>query len=175
VIGVDHWSIDMDGWTLVAVNAQLFGSGLAAEAAQWGWLEEQLGGRATDRRVALITHKPLAASDAELAAAPPYRYVPQAARRRIGDLRDVNAAVPLVVSGHVHQYRVLDLDGTRHVWAPTTWAVLPDEAQPPLGAKRCGIVSINLDRNTRTEPILIEPDGVAQLTITRDFPSPYAL
>jgi DNA processing protein len=44
----------------------------------------------------------------------------------------------------MHQYRQLRLDGTDHLWVPTTWAVLPDQAQPILGAKRCGIVSLEL-------------------------------
>jgi 3',5'-cyclic AMP phosphodiesterase CpdA len=42
IVGADHWSVTAGGWTLLAVNAQLVGSGLAAEEAQWAWLAKQL-------------------------------------------------------------------------------------------------------------------------------------
>ena len=35
IVGTDHWSVPMNGWTLLAINAQLPGSGLEAEARQW--------------------------------------------------------------------------------------------------------------------------------------------
>ncbi len=76
-------------------------------------------------------------------------------------------------NGHVHQYRLLRLDGTDHLWAPSTWAVLPDQVQPTLGAKRCGIVSLDLANGTSPEPVLVEPDGIAQLTVGTDIPDPY--
>jgi len=76
------------------------------------------------------------------------------------------------MSGHVHQYRLLRLGGTDHLWVPTTWAVLPDRAQPVPGAKRCGIVSLALATGTPAKPELIEPDGLDQLTVTIDLPDP---
>lgn len=79
----------------------------------------------------------------------------------------------LVISGHVHQYRLLRLDGTDHLWVPTTWAVLPDQVQPVLGAKRCGIVSLTFTAETLANQELIEPDGLEQHTITVDLPDPY--
>ena len=77
------------------------------------------------------------------------------------------------MSGHVHQYRLLHLDGTDHLWVPTTWAVLPGHVQPVLGAKRCGIVSLTLATGTPAQHELIEPDGLQQLTLTIDLPDPY--
>ena len=76
IVGTDHWSVTAGGWVILAVNAQLLGSGLPAEAAQWSWLEEQAGRHSGRRPVALITHKPVTATGAELAAAPPYRFWP---------------------------------------------------------------------------------------------------
>jgi hypothetical protein len=69
IVGADHWSVTVGGWVLLAVNAQLLGSGLAAEAAQWSWLEEQAGRHRGREPVALITHKPVTAAGTELAAA----------------------------------------------------------------------------------------------------------
>jgi len=172
IIGADHWSATAGGWILLAVNAQLLGSGLQAEAAQWSWLEEQVGRHRGRLPVALITHKPVTATATELAAAPPYRFWPDQARDRLAGL--LGGPPPeLVISGHVHQYRLLRLDGTDHLWAPTTWAVLPDHAQPTLGAKRCGIVSLTLGPETAQRHELIEPRGLEQLTVTVDLPDPY--
>jgi hypothetical protein len=78
-----------------------------------------------------------------------------------------------VISGHVHQYRLLRLDGTDHLWVPTTWTVLPDHAQPVLGAKWCGIVSLTLTTDTQHEQELIEPHGLQHFTLTIDLPDPY--
>lgn len=71
IVGADHWSLTVNGWTMLAINAQLLGSGLEAEARQWSWLEEQLSKRDTDHRLGLIAHKPVAAADAELATRRP--------------------------------------------------------------------------------------------------------
>ncbi len=171
-VGADHWSVAADGGVLLAVNAQLLGSGLAAEAAQWSWLEEQAGRHRGRQPVALITHKPVTATAAELTAAPPYRFWPPPARDRLARLFG-GTPPALVMSGHAHQYRLLRLDGTDHLWAPTTWAVLPDHVQPVLGAKRCGIVSLTLTTATPAQQELIEPDGLEQLTLTIDLPDPY--
>jgi hypothetical protein len=162
----------VNGWMVLAVNAQLLGSGLDAEAAQWSWLEEQAGRHRGRQPVALITHKPVTAAGTELAAAPPYRFWPPPARDRLARLFG-GTPPALVMSGHVHQYRLLHLDGTDHLWIPTTWAVLPAHVQPVLGAKRCGIVSLTLATGTPAQQELIEPDGLQQLTLTIDLPDPY--
>ena len=83
VIGPDYWSTDLGSWTVVALNAQLAGSGLAAEAEQWAWLDATLGAVPPDRPVALAVHKPIEASAEEIAAAPVYRFVPEPARGRL--------------------------------------------------------------------------------------------
>ncbi len=114
----------------------------------------------------------MTATGAELAAAPSYRFWPEPARGRLARLFG-GAPPALVMSGHVHQYRLLRLDGTDHLWVPTTWAVLSDHAQPVLGAKRCGIVSLTLAAGTQHEQELIEPHGLQHLTLTIDLPDPY--
>jgi 3',5'-cyclic AMP phosphodiesterase CpdA len=172
IVGADHWSLTVGGWTLLAINAQLPGSGLEAEARQWSWLEEQLSAAGNNQRIALLTHKPVTATDAELASSPAYRFWPQPARDRLAGLLG-ETPLALVLSGHVHQYRLLRLDGTDHLWVPTTWAVLPDQTQPVLGAKRCGIVRLDLASDGAPKPVLVEPDGIAQLTITIDIPNRY--
>lgn len=173
VVGADYWSLSIADWTLLAVNSQLADSGLAAEASQWSWLADQLRRADTGQRIALLAHKPFIASEAELGAAPRYRFWPAASRDR---LRHLFAGRPpaLFVSGHVHQSRELRIDGTSHVWAPTTWAVLPDHAQPVFGAKRCGVLSLSFGAGLAPQPEFCEPDGIRQLTLTADITDPYA-
>jgi 3',5'-cyclic AMP phosphodiesterase CpdA len=172
VVGADYWSLTTGGWTLLAINAQLAGSGLAAEAAQWSWLAEQVGACSEDQHVALISHKPLTADEAELAAAPPYRFLQAPVRRRLADIFG-DRPLPLVISGHVHQSRILSIDGSQHLWVPTTWAVLPDHAQPVLGSKRSGVVLLEFANDLPVRPEFHEPAGIRQLTVTTDIRDPY--
>jgi len=172
VVGMDYWSLVIGGWTLLAVNAQLAGSGLAAEASQWSWLEGQVRNTGAEQRIALLAHKPLTASELELAAAPPYRFWPPQARDRLSSLF-ADRPPALFISGHVHQSRQLRLDGTTHIWAPTTWAVLPDDAQPVFGAKRCGLLSLSFGPGPAPEPDFREPVGIRHLIQSTDIPDPY--
>jgi hypothetical protein len=54
-----------------------------------------------------------------------------------------------------------------------TSPVLPDQVQPVLGAKRCGIVSLTFTTGTPAQPEFIEPAGLEQLTVSVDLPDPY--
>jgi len=171
-VGADNWSLTAGGWTLLGINAQLFESGLAAEEHQWFWLEEQISRSQENQALALLSHKPLTASTADLESSPAYRFVPQSAWQRLGDLCG-NRQLALVLSGHVHQYRQIALDGIAHLWVPTTWAVLPDDVQPVLGEKRCGLVMLELADGAAPQHAMVEPDGLRQLTLIRDVPDPY--
>jgi len=172
-VGMDRWAFEAGSWRLIGINAQLFGSGLAAEAEQWSWLESELHTAPASARVALVTHKPIAAADdAELAAAPVYRYVPADARRRLTELTR-SRRIDLVLSGHVHQRRELHWDGTTHLWVPTTWAVLPDTAQATVGIKRSGILAVEFTGTGEARHEFIVPDGLQQMTIATDIPDPY--
>jgi 3',5'-cyclic AMP phosphodiesterase CpdA len=173
LVGADRWSVEWPGWKLVAINAQLIGSGLPQEGDQWKWLEAQLARKEGGQSVALVTHKPMDATEEELACAPPYRFVPTPAASRIAALAGAGA-IDLVLSGHVHQYRRLDLGATTHVWAPTTWAVLAEESQPTVGIKRCGVLSLALDAGQFDEA-LVEPDGIRQQTLGEDLADPYSV
>jgi 3',5'-cyclic-AMP phosphodiesterase len=172
VVGLDWWSVRVSGWLLLGVNAQLAGSGLAAEASQWSWLGKQIAQAGEGLRIALLSHKPLAVAEAELAAAPTYRFWPPAERDRLAGVFGADPPA-LVVSGHVHQSRQLSLGGGDHVWVPTTWAVLPDHAQPVLGSKRAGVMSLTFGPGLPPRPEFAEPDGIRQLTVTADIPDPY--
>jgi 3',5'-cyclic AMP phosphodiesterase CpdA len=172
LFGPDHWTTDLGAWHLVGVNAQLFGTSLPAEADQWDFLEHEFArSHEAERRVLLVVHKPVAASDAELAAAPPYRFVTSPARERLWE-RAKEAGVAAVLSGHVHQSRSLQVDGVVQLWAPTTWAVLPEAMQRTVGAKRCGLMELELSDDGPLVHRVVEPDGMAQLVISEGVPYP---
>jgi hypothetical protein len=78
-----------------------------------------------------------------------------------------------VVSGHVHQRRRLDVAAMTHLWATSTWAVLPDWLQLSVGVKRCGILEVALPALGDPEFESVEPAGMAQFTLGDDIPSPY--
>lgn len=177
VVGPDRWVHDVGAWRIVGLNALVMASGLRdEEEAQWEWLAAALaavpGGSAGPRHVVLVLHKPLAPPPDRPDADAPHRFVPPADRAR---LRSVVAGAPVraVVSGHVHQYRRHELDGVPQVWAPTTWAVLPEPLQPVIGEKACGVLSLTLGADGSVAAALRRPGGLSQLMLGRDVVDPY--
>jgi predicted phosphodiesterase len=175
-IGPDRWALDLPGWRVVGLNGLLFGSGLDAEGEQWRWLAEALppeGDPDPDRRVALVLHKPLAAPPPHEDATP-YRYTPPTARER---LRAALAGrrLGLVVSGHVHQFARHEHDGVVHLWAPTTWATIPDRFQRALGEKRCGVVELTLHDDGTVDAEATVPDGMVDHVLVDTVPDPYGI
>jgi 3',5'-cyclic AMP phosphodiesterase CpdA len=154
--GADYWTIDLEPWRLIGLNAQLMGSGLAAETEQWDWLCDRAG-EAGERPVVLMLHKPLCRVSLD-ETAPSISYVPATARRRLLQamaIMDVRA----VLSGHRHQHLDRVIGGVRHVWLPSTAFYLPDSIQDRLGEKVTGLAVLELGENElRCE--LVCPDGV---------------
>ncbi|WP_170937119.1 MULTISPECIES: metallophosphoesterase [Rhodomicrobium] len=135
--GRDHFALEIGGWWLIGLDAQLFGSGLAEEAMQNRRLDEQLRG-AGGRPVALFLHKPLFAEhpherEATSATLQPVPRLELLARLARADVR-------LVVSGHLHQFRDRVIDGIRHLWLP---AVAFRPTRPAGGDPRCGLAIID--------------------------------
>ena len=136
--GEDYWLVEAGAWILVGVNAQLLGSGLAAEAGQWSFLASARAD-AGDRPLALFVHKPLFDRDPTETDVN-HRFVTPDNRRRLLDVLH-GANLRLVASGHVHQHRCRRVAEVDHCWAPSTAYVLPDRKQPLLGTKRVGYVA----------------------------------
>lgn len=166
--GDDAWLVDAVSWVLVGVNAQLFGSGLPAEDAQWTFLASVLG-RAADRPVALFVHKPLFKDDPAEAEVS-HRCVTPEPRRRLAQLLR-GADVRLVASGHLHQHRRVRVNGVEHCWAPSTAYVLPDRKQPRMGEKRVGYVEYTFHRD-RVDVAIVEPPELSNHSLD-DFPLAY--
>ena len=167
--GDDFWLADAGSWALLGLDAQVFGSGLAAEREQWAFLES-VPARVAGRFLAVFLHKPLfdAHVDEDVVT---HRYVLREHRHRLlGILRATD--VRLVASGHVHQYRHRTVDGVEHCWAPSTAYVLPDRRQPRIGVKRVGYVEYTLGDGS-VDVTLVDAPEIAQNDLD-DFPLAYA-
>ena len=166
--GPDWWCFDVPGWRVLGVNALLLGSNLPEAAQQEMAIVREMDGLGL-RSLALFLHKPLfdqAADESEIKCL----FLDPEARRR---LRERLGVVPaLVVSGHVHQYRSSDADGSHHVWGPSTAFVVPDRIQPIYGAKKVGYVEHTLRPDGTHDSRLVEVPGVSTLNLA-DFPQVY--
>jgi len=157
--GADRFARRAGRWTVVGIDVQVLGSGTAAEDEQWRWLDEVLVGDGAGP-TAVVLHKPLAVPEADRPGRPA-RYVQPDASRRLAPLLAA-AGVQVVVSGHVHQWLRHEPDGRLHLWAPTTWAVLPDSWQPPVGEKRTGALELALHDDGRVDVGIVRPPGLLQ-------------
>ena len=138
--GPDRWLQPAGSWSLIGLNAQLFGDGSVEDVDQQAWLGEALAG--IDGPIGLFLHKPwfrAAIDDTELHP----RYVPIGVRRRLADLfaaRDLR----FVASGHTHQLRRRMVGGVEHFWVPSTAFKIPDAMQEWIGEKIVGCALLTL-------------------------------
>lgn len=140
VFGPDYWSLDLPGWQLIGLDAQLFATDSAAEAGQAAWLEQVLSSGTGS--VAVFLHKPFfrnghADTQAHI------RYMPHELRRPLVELLSTRA-LKLVCSGHVHQDRQITVDGVEHNWVPSASFCMPDAMQERIGGKTVGIRLLEL-------------------------------
>lgn len=155
--GPDRWAFRAEGWTIIGLNAQLFGWTGPEQDDQFAWLEDVLAG--VDGPIGLMLHKPLfrdGPGDTERH----HRYVPQPARGLLLDkLRGHD--LRFVVSGHTHQTRRCHVDGVEHVWAPSTAFLIPDRLQERIGDKIQGTMLLTVTA-TGHRFTLVGPPGLTQ-------------
>lgn len=167
VFGGDRWSIRIDDWRLIGLDIQTLVSELPAATEMWDWLAGHLE---SVTPTALWLHRPLQPTRTD-EVDDPNRYIPQPARDRLRALL-APTSVRLIATGHVHQWRLLETP-CRQVWAPSTWAALPDRIQPVIGSKIVGLVEHDLHADGTVTSTLVQPRSIAEVTIGDDFPSPY--
>lgn len=160
--GADLWSFQGDGWTVVGLNAQLFGAGTLEESEQVTWLDETL--THVTGPLGLMLHKPLfrnGPADTERH----HRYLPVEQRLELArrlDAKDLR----FVVCGHTHQLRRIVVDGVEHVWAPSTAFIIPDGRQETIGEKIVGALTLTLDAKGHRFDYS-EPAGMTRNDISR--------
>jgi predicted phosphodiesterase len=153
--GPGCWWFRADGWRCIGLNAQLFGSGEVAEDEQFDWLARLV--TESSERLALFLHKPLFRDgwdDGQVHT----RYVPSIARERLRAILPPER-LGIVASGHAHQARRLEHDGTAHIWVPSTSFCIPDAAQEKIGEKIVGLVVLKLD-GSGFSATFVTPDGM---------------
>ncbi len=166
--GPDRWSFDVSGWRVLGINALLLGSDLPEAAEQETAIARAMEGLGL-RSLALFLHKPLfdrTADESEISN----RFLTRAQRGRLPALLGVVPA--LIVSGHIHQYRSSEADGSHHVWGPSTGFVVPERVQPIYGAKKVGYVEHTLRPDGTHDSHLVEVPGVRSVNID-DLPRIY--
>lgn len=160
IVGEDWWDVVLGSWLLIGLNASLFGSGFAAEAAQWQFLEDRLQA-AGERSIALFMHKPpclLLLDEPDEST----RAIPVKARQRI-HLLTRKHPIRLIASGHRHLYRTYISDGVLIVNAPPLMADLHGSWATD-GLFRNGLVEYTLSDHA-VEFRMIEPEGVTTLDL----------
>jgi 3',5'-cyclic AMP phosphodiesterase CpdA len=141
--GPDWWSLDIEGWRLVGLDAMLFGSGLPQEDEQHAWLDATLAA-AGDRTIAWFMHRPLFLEhpdegDSGYWAVKPATRAPLVERVR-------KHGVALVATGHLHQMQVREHGGCRYVFGPSSGFVVSEARQGPMpGHKKLGAIVYDFD------------------------------
>ena len=174
--GADRWTLDVAGWRLVGLNAQLLGMDAKIEEEQFAWLEARLAGSAAP--VVLLLHKPLpvpfAGNSPSLrardVAEPSGRYVPAIPAERLRRLC-ATCDLRLIICGHTHQALTLPDGSSQHVWLPSTSFCFPDALQDRVGDKRVGVMRLQLE-NARYRMEWFTPPGMLTHNIL-DFPQVY--
>jgi Icc protein len=161
--GDDFWALDVPGWRLIGINSQLLASNLSPASMQLDFILQGAVGCEEDRTLALFLHKPLFdASPGETQITG--RFVNPDARASL--MAAFGERRPLVVaSGHVHQYRATEIDGVRHLWAPSTGFIIPDSHQPRYGEKEVGYVEHRFEPDGSHSSVLVRVLGLQRLDI----------
>ncbi|HEY2873239.1 MAG TPA: metallophosphoesterase [Reyranella sp.] len=166
--GPDWWWFDVRGWRVLGINALLLGSDLPEAAEQEVAAAQAMQGVGL-RSLALFLHKPLfdqTAAESNISN----RFLTPGQRGRLSAM--LGTAPALIVSGHIHQYRSSDADGSHHVWGPSTAFVVPDRIQPIYGVKKVGYVEHTLKPDGTHDSRMIDVPGARTLNID-DLPRIY--
>ncbi len=142
--GEDRWAFEAGGWLMIGVNAHTLNApGLPQEAEQLAWLDQTLAQADQALPIALFVHKPLFMDHPSETVEEQSSLDPEARRRLLAAF--TGRRLKLVASGHKHQYRAFDLDGTRHVWGPSTSVINGVPQAPDWGLREVGFVAYTLD------------------------------
>ncbi len=155
--GQDYWTFRAERWTIIGLNAQLFGWDHSEQAVQLAWLDEVLAHASGP--VGLMLHKPLFRDHPDDTERH-HRYLPLAPRQALLD-RLASHDLRFVVSGHTHQTRRCHVADVEQVWAPSTAFLIPDALQERIGDKVTGTMLLHLTPESHRFDLVV-PAGMAQ-------------
>jgi alkaline phosphatase D len=149
--GSDRFVVERNGWTLIGLDSQIVGSGLAEECDQLRWLDQQLAGA---DHVGIFLHQPpyVEQPDESFGDMSDYWGLRPAARSAMLE-RLTQPQVKLVASGHVHWYRAFNVGDRRHVWCPSTSVIVDDAKFPPDGGV-FGYIRYRFNGTTLTDELV---------------------
>jgi 3',5'-cyclic AMP phosphodiesterase CpdA len=160
--GPDRWVEDVEGFRLVGLDAMLFGSGHAEEAAQIAWLGAVMR-EARAQPVAWFLHRPLFL-DSPDEGDTGYWSVKPATRAALHELMRRHS-VALVASGHLHKAHQAVGGGVQYVWCPSSAFLVGPAIQPPMpGEKRLGAVRYQIEGKS-IDAEIVEVPGLRQYWI----------
>jgi hypothetical protein len=123
--GDDYSSFDHKGWRFILLNAELFNSALEENNKQKRWLEGQLGTAPIGKTVIAVHYPPFLYSPDEVDH---YDNLGPADRRWLLEIfRDCR--VPIVLSGHVHNFWYNTFAETKLLVVPSTSFVRQDYSE----------------------------------------------
>jgi 3',5'-cyclic AMP phosphodiesterase CpdA len=152
--GHDWLVRDIGDWRLVGLDADLMGSGLAAEAEQEAFVRSAFAD-ADGRPIGLFVHKPLFLDSPDETEKTGKCVFPEPRRRLLALME--RARVRFVASGHLHCYRHAVHDGVDHVWAPATSFQMPENAEPRGLESRPGYVLWRLEGERAAHELVLPP------------------
>ncbi|MEO0561410.1 MAG: metallophosphoesterase [Chloroflexota bacterium] len=173
LFGEDHWVTQLGGWTLIGINDLIFESGFDAEAAQWGFLAEQLQ-QAAARPVMLFMHKPPCVTSLD-EVRNTTNAIPTPARQRLWTLLN-GSSVRVICTGHLHVHRMLNTMGITVISAPTIMRG-DNDYRSPNGLKINGMMEYTFD-GEGVEFRVVQPEGIEWVTLPNgrrmDWPEKHA-
>jgi hypothetical protein len=138
----DPWRHETDGWTLIGLNAGLFGTGGKSEVVQSAWLGETLHDIAGP--IGVFLHQPWFRDVSDRAE--PQDGSGQIETRQNAALAFAGHDLRFIASGHSHQLRTLAGKGVDRSWAPAAIAAT-DRMLERTGTKSVGfdVLTLTID------------------------------
>lgn len=163
-LGPGRGVVDLPGWRVVGLNAEVMGAGHAEEAAQAAFIAEAAAG-AGERRIALFLHKPPFLHAPEETDWNPWSVPPEARGQLAPLLR--HPGLRLVASGHLHLHHEVRRGAVAHVWAPSLSFTVGPDTQPGIPGTRIAGALLHLLHEDRVETRLVAPPGVEAVPMER--------
>ncbi|RLP77961.1 hypothetical protein D9V32_01115 [Mycetocola tolaasinivorans] len=147
--GPGHWLREHDDWVLLGINAQVLGSGLAAEARQWEWLELVALPAVSGRPLLVFSHESLDTRPETEGTVDSWMSIPTEASRRLWAMLEPHRPIA-VCAGHTHRHLEWTHGCARGITAPSLSGAIPhrNDMTAAEGDQRPGWLRYTLDNRT---------------------------
>ena len=150
VFGDDFWMRTFGDYQFLGLNTQLIGSGLEAEHQQKEMIDKAMDSDASERsNTIVVLHKPLYTQEdgavySQDSAEAELWSIPEAESLMLEEKFTKNK-LNLMLSGHLHRYKVIDRDGLTRIWGPSTSFIVNNPRLIPVQAlAKVGFVVVEL-------------------------------